>query len=395
MTLTPAPTLRTLAALLPVLLVLVPACGGGFAGDDADAGADAIDAEPDDGAADDAEPEIDAAPEFEAEAEAEAEIEEEADAADAEAEAEVTDARLFSFAQITDLHIGEGADDYGTPGWDDRDGPEDDVTATLRFAVSKINFAIDDYDIRFVMVTGDLGDSGERSEEQKAKDILDQLNVPYFPLIGNHDIWPYSGSDEASGPVGDAQFEEVFSDQFALLQTLFPSLEKAPTPVYNPECSCMASFQNYAFDYEGYHFVALDLVTRSHAPLGYHGVTSEADLFDFEGGTWRWLTGHLDAYTGFGEDNVFFFSHHPPIVTSLGILDCLTIDEVNRIDGYIRDHALGGSIWGFFAGHHHLDYTLPGYDGQTIVVTPAEKDGSTARVIQLYGDHRVDVATFL
>ncbi|MBI5501825.1 MAG: metallophosphoesterase [Deltaproteobacteria bacterium] len=379
----------SLLAVLPLLRA--PDWGSGFS-DAADAEADGVRPDVEEAeAAPDAEPDIDAAPEFEAEAEAE----EEADAADAEAEAEATDARLFSFAHITDLHIGDGTDDYGTPGWDDRDGPEDDVTATLRFAVSKINFALDDYDIRFVMATGDFGDSGERSEEQKTKDILDQLNVPYFPLIGNHDMWPYSGSDEASGPVGDAQFDEVFSSQFAALRTLFPSLEKAPTPVYNPECSCMASFQNYAFDYEGYHFVALDMVTRSHAPFGYHGVTSEADLFDFEGGTWRWLTDHLDAYTGFGEDNVFFFSHHPPIVTSLGVLDCLTIDEVDRIDGYIRDRALGGSIWGFFAGHHHLDYTLPGYDGQSIVVTPAEKDGSTVRIIQLYGDHRVDTGTFL
>ena len=376
------PFCRTMGVLLS--LVLAAACGGEGTGDDA-ADVTLPDVEPDDGA-------LDVEPEVEAEVEEEAEIVEEADAEDAEAEA--TDARLFSFAHMTDLHAGEGPDDYGSPGWDDGDGEEDDRTASLRFAVSKVNFAIEEYDIRFVMVTGDLGDSGERSEQQKIKDILDQLNVPYFPLIGNHDMWPYTASEEAPGPVGDAQFEDVFAEQFTRLAGLFPSMVKAPTPVYNPDCSCMSSFQNYAFDYGGYHFVALDMVTRGHAPFGNPGVTSEADLFDFVGGTWRWLTDHLDSYTGYGEKNVFLFSHHPPVVTTLGILDCLTIGEVDRIDGFIRDRALGGSIWGFFAGHHHLDYTLTGFDGQRIVVTPATKDG-TVRVIQLYGDHRVEYGTLL
>jgi 3',5'-cyclic AMP phosphodiesterase CpdA len=373
------------ATLALLALLLAPACGGEGSDDDADADAGLPDVEPGD-AAPDVEPEVEA----EAEAEADAEDAE----AEAEAEAEATDARLFSFAHITDLHVGEGPDDYGSPGWDDADGAEDARTAALRLLVSTVNFAIDEYDIRFVMATGDFGDSGERSEEQKTKDILDQLNVPYFPLIGNHDMWPYTAGSEAPGPIGDAQFEEVFSEQFARLAALFPSLEKAPTPAYNPECSCDSSFQNYAFDYEGYHFIALDMVTRRHAPFGYDGVTSEADLFDFAGGTWEWLTDHLDAYAGYGEKNVFLFSHHPPVVTTLGILDCLTIDEVNRIDAFIRDRGLSGAIWGFFAGHHHLDYDLTGFDDQRIVVTPAAKDGNV-RVIQLFGDHRVEYGTLL
>ncbi len=364
------------------------ACGDGAAGDD-DADADA---EPEV----DADLDVDVTPPDVPEEDAADEVEEPEDVADADAaEVEATGARLFSFAVMTDLHVGEGFDDYGDPGWDDANGAENDVTNTLRLAVSDVNFARPAYDIRFVIVTGDLSDSGERSELLKARDILDQLDVPYFPVLGNHDVWPYAGDVEAPEPVGDGVFEEVFAERFAELAASFLSFTKAATPSYDPECGCQSHFQNYAFDYEGYHFIALDLVTRNHAPLGQPGVTSEADLFDFEGGTWRWWTAHMAGYGGFGAYNTFVFSHHPPVVTTLGILDCLSLDEVNRIDDMLRDGGYGGAVWGFFAGHHHLDYTVEGYEGQNIVVTPAEKDGGTVRVIRLYDDGRVEYGTLL
>ena len=379
---------RILLLVATLLGTTLLACGDGATGDDDDADAGP---EIDEGIA-----EVDEATPDVLEEDVADEAEEPEDVADDGAdEAEATGARLFSFALMTDLHIGEGVGDYGDPGWDDANGAEDDVTNTLRFAVGNVNFARTEYDIRFVIVTGDLSDSGERSELLKARDILDQLDVPYFPVLGNHDMWPYTGDVEAPGPVGDRVFEEVFAERFAELAVSFPSLTRAPTPSYNPECGCEAHFQNYAFDYEGYHFIALDMVTRDHAPLDYDGVTSEADLFDFEGGTWRWWTDHMAGYDGFGAYNTFIFSHHPPVVTTLGILDCLTLDEVDEINAMLRYGGYGGAVWGFFAGHHHVDYTLEGYQGQNIVVTPAEKDGGTVRVMRLYDDGRVEYGTFL
>jgi hypothetical protein len=73
---------------------------------------------------------------------------------------------------------------------------------------------------------------------------------------------------EAPGPVGDRAFEEVFAEQFAQLAASFPSLTKAPTPSYNPVCGCSSHFQNYTFDYDGYHFIALDLVTPAEKDGG-------------------------------------------------------------------------------------------------------------------------------
>jgi 3',5'-cyclic AMP phosphodiesterase CpdA len=387
-------------AWAPILAWLWLGCGG--AGEAADAGPDGAEAE-DDAAVPDAAPDLpaddtgvdvaDAPPEADPDA-ADADADDEG-----EAEADVpgctlTGERCFSFAQVTDLHVGELADDYGTTGWDDSGGEEDDRTAALRRAVAKINMGADDYDIRFVMATGDFGDSGERSEVHKAREILDALDVPYFPLIGNHDMWPYVGNDEAPSPMGDAIFDEEFAEEFALVASLFDGFTKAPVPSHNPDCDCESRFLNYGFDYEGYHFIALDLVTRGHAPLWNEGVTSEADLHDFEGGTWPWFQAHLRATAMPGAANTFIFSHHPPVVTTLGILDCLTTDEVGRIDDLLREDGVRGAVWGFFAGHHHLDYTLERFDGQQVVVMPGTKD-EVVRVIQLFGDGRVDVDTLL
>jgi len=189
---------RSLPLVVALLGTTLLACGGGATGDDdaaADAGPDIAEAIE----VDEATPDV---PEADVPDEAE-EVEEVAD--DGADEAEATDARLFSFALMTDLHIGSGFDDYGDPGWDDANGTENDVTNTLRLAVSEVNFAATEHDIRFVMVTGDVSNKGERSELTKARDILDQLNVPYFPLLGNHDMWPYAGDVEAPGPVGVIQ----------------------------------------------------------------------------------------------------------------------------------------------------------------------------------------------
>jgi predicted MPP superfamily phosphohydrolase len=113
--------------------------------------------------------------------------------------------KSFRFVQLTDLHIGEGMGDYGTEGFDDT-APAGDIGVSaqrLREAVNWINANKDPQNIAFVMITGDITDSAERSEFLKAKEILDTLTVPYIPMPGNHDIWPYTANGDAPAPVGD------------------------------------------------------------------------------------------------------------------------------------------------------------------------------------------------
>lgn len=311
-----------------------------------------------------------------------------------EDEAELPPGRLFSFAVITDTHIGEGFPDYGTEGYEDWGGAEYELTDLLLETVDKINEAAPAYGIDFVLALGDLSDSGELSELIAVRSILDGLRVPYFPLLGNHDVWPYCTDAEGStleppSPVGDAFFETVFEVHFDDLARLFPGLTGLPVPVHNPEHDCASTFINYTFDYMGYHFVCLDFVSRGHALLGAPGVMPEADLHDFDGGTWPWLTGCLENLGGAGDRNVFIFSHHAPVVRFMGI-DCFTPGEYGTMESFITDGGYDARIAAFFAGHWHFNRTDTTFGSLPLILTDAEKESGAVRVVQVFSDGTVN-----
>ena len=80
----------------------------------------------------------------------------------------------FKFALVTDTHI-------GSP-----DNNED-----LIRTVEDINSISE---ISFVIVSGDVTEFGSFEELKRAKDILDNLKVPYYSIPGNHDAnWSESG----------------------------------------------------------------------------------------------------------------------------------------------------------------------------------------------------------
>lgn len=54
----------------------------------------------------------------------------------------------------------------------------------LRSIVRTIN----NMDIDFAVIVGDITDKGEMKQYQLSKSILDELNKPYYVVIGNHDI---------------------------------------------------------------------------------------------------------------------------------------------------------------------------------------------------------------
>lgn len=55
-----------------------------------------------------------------------------------------------------------------------------------------------------VLVCGDLGSKPEKSELELAKKVLNNLNMPYYPVLGNHDVLFFGDKEETL-------FREVFS----------------------------------------------------------------------------------------------------------------------------------------------------------------------------------------
>jgi len=109
----------------------------------------------------------------------------------------------WSFAIITDLHIGFDIPDYDGYSYNDASSGQDYyLSKRLEAVIRRINELKDDYNIKFVAVLGDISDTAEYSELLKAREILGLLNdpnqdgdltdgIPYIPLIGNHDVWQW------------------------------------------------------------------------------------------------------------------------------------------------------------------------------------------------------------
>ncbi len=304
----------------------------------------------------------------------------------------------FSIVHLSDLHIGEGYGDYATPGYDDADysdGDGGESAQELARAMYWINANLINEDIRFVIATGDITDSGERSEFERAKKILDLLDIPYVPLIGNHDIWPYTSTQEAGNPNGDAFFREAFAAQFDRLRTTFSNWDDGTrlTYTWNTEANCPSYFQNFAFDYEGYHFICTDFNTRIAAFGPLKGTEPQADLMNFGGGTWPWVMTHYESHRPTTpSENMLIFDHHPLTTGWLGA-ESFTTDEKNTITNFLGYSNADHTGW-WSAGHTHDDMS-PIYYIQTVSNTEvcpgeevdANKDYANGclRVLKIYG----------
>ncbi len=139
----------------------------------------------------------------------------------------------YSFAIMADMHIAAGKTngDFGSDGYDDFDDNPNETTYAIQNnenIIAKINQLMGpgyDYPIKFVVCLGDMSVSSERSEYQRAKAILQNLEVPWIPVFGNHDTWPYVGSCAPWGYVEQPSNEVIIGQYFySLFCSQFDSL---------------------------------------------------------------------------------------------------------------------------------------------------------------------------
>jgi predicted MPP superfamily phosphohydrolase len=233
--------------------------------------------------------------------------------------------RSSTFAIITDLHIGRGYPEYN--------GEDYYLTARLQEVVDWIRQNHESKNIEFVVVLGDLTENGKQSEINKAKGILDHLNdenISYFPVIGNHD---HLTAD------GDKWFDSVFNTAFYTQQceklgTEWIDNRTTLDPVIGP----LIHLENYAFEYEDRKFIFLDFVERNF-PSGASAQSWE----ETETSLLKLLSGGKPAV---------LFSHHP-MIQSLAL--AFSSDELSDISSIITAarNIYGTEVLGDFAGHVH------------------------------------------
>ena len=115
----------------------------------------------------------------------------------------------FSFAQVTDTHIGSA-------------NADDDLRAT----VNDINL---NDSIAFVIVSGDVTEFGSDSELMLAKDIFDGLNKPWYIIPGNHDTkWSESGANSFRVVFGAEAFAFSHDDLLFIGTNSGPNMRMSP-----------------------------------------------------------------------------------------------------------------------------------------------------------------------
>jgi 3',5'-cyclic AMP phosphodiesterase CpdA len=268
----------------------------------------------------------------------------------------------FSFVQLTDIHVGEGIADYGSTGYINDTMPQGDIgysAIRLRKAVNWINAHAKKRNIRFVVVTGDLTDSGEKSEFDKVDEILSSLTVPFVPQIGNHDVISHNNISKASTAFGDSLDMMVFRHEFDTLRHFFDHWNDGfrLTKVYSPYSQAGQYLQNFMFDYQGFGFLFCDFNPRfkDHRPATDHG--PKPRLNDFPGGSFDWLKNTLQAYPNKGDHNIFIFTHQPPHHDMMAHFNGLPTDEYDKLTQALlpyRDHL---AFW--LAGHVHRNKSYP------------------------------------
>ncbi len=248
----------------------------------------------------------------------------------------------FSFVIIADPHIA---------------GPVEHERR-LSVAVDWVNENLDGERIELVCVVGDIG--WKKAHQEKAREILDRLTVPYVPVLGDNEI--ESGCE--------ADFHDVFAPPLARLAKTVQNYRRAP-PVVSSAGGEVRTLQNLSFDHRGVHFIVLDWKTRDGG--------ESADLHDVPGGTFSWLKDELNRCRERPENSVVLLSHLPMHLNLF--YEVFTKEEDEAMAVVTRPFAK--ILFANFAGHYHINWQQPRPDwGYDLFITDATWDDEiTLRVI--------------
>lgn len=186
----------------------------------------------------------------------------------------------LSFAIIPDIHLGRYFFSWVDKVIGTKEAVKGDkVEERLYKTVNLINSIPG---IELVATVGDLTDTGLATQFLRVKEILDGLRMPWIPILGNHDVWPYDTNWnycffpvqkgwQSDGPIGTEYFESVFRGNFKEIANASQNWQKQERNE--------ALLQNFAFTLKSTRFIVVDNVNRKHAPFGFPGVVPWSRLY--------------------------------------------------------------------------------------------------------------------
>ena len=200
-------------------------------------------------------------------------------------------ANVIKFVQVTDSHF-IAKNEYRTE--------------VLQETVNSIN---KEKDISFVVFTGDNLDSPKEQYLSDFVKIINKLNVPYYIVIGNHDVFKQNG-------LSKARYLEIIKDN-----NYFYKYKKP----------------NYVFKQNGFVFIVLD--GAKEVIPGSNGFYKENTL--------SWLDKQLKKYK---KDPVIIFQHFPIIMTKEK-----STHSVYQKEKYIDILDKHDNVISIISGHLHIN----------------------------------------
>ena len=214
----------------------------------------------------------------------------------------------FSFAVITDLHIGRHYQE-------EYEGQEYYLTQRLRNVVNWINDNKEEIkcgeteicSLKFLVMLGDITENTSLVGFCKAKEILDELEIPYVPVFGNHDVGTDKEYEEFSRWKGQDYFDEVFWSKNPPCQNASSTknFELLLNELNLQRDELHKDYKNFSFSFGGINFIGLDFNSRERFMKFGEGVGSDAVLNEINKG---WLEKKLEE---FKEEPVILLAHHP------------------------------------------------------------------------------------
>ena len=153
-------------------------------------------------------------------------------------------------------------------------------------------------DARFCAITGDIAESGSALAYRTIKQILDQLKMPYFPIVGNHDL------------------RQPFLDEFT------------NTPTNH-------GFIQYRVVIDKTVFLFLDTLKEGH----HHGELCNQRR--------QWFEEQIKAIEP--GQQIIIFMHHPPFSVKLPWMDSIMLKNSQAFYDMIK----GQPVAYLFFGHIH------------------------------------------